>query len=76
MNFDQAFEELKELADGRYFALQYERVSWGKCGKITAYIEGVGHSAESPNYLGAINNMRVKLGEDIIGESDPAPEAV
>jgi len=77
MTFQDAENELKDLAKDRAWSLTYERASFFLPGgtAITAYIAGVGHGESSITYEGAIENMRKKLSLPPAGKPDPAPEA-
>lgn len=73
MTFNDAYEELENLADGRPFSLQYERASYIPTVEIIAYIEGVGHGKGQVTYQGAIDNMRIILSEPLTIKADEAP---
>jgi hypothetical protein len=61
MTFDEAYEELRKLAEGDPFSLTYERASYYKdMVEIQAYI-APHHAPAASTYSGAVANMLVTL---------------
>ena len=70
MKYNEAIEEMKELAGGKDWALHYQSSSYGGV-DIHGYIAGVGSAKSSETYAGAIENVKAILG---LVPCDPAPE--
>ncbi len=72
MTFNEAVEEMKVLAGGGVWALNYEVSSYYDGPRITGYIGNHkrGHADTSETYKGAIENVRKMLSPQI---GDPAP---
>lgn len=73
MTFKEAVEEMKKLAEGGVWALQYEVASYFEDCQIRGYIaEKGGHADAATTYAQAIENVKKMVGTPIKG--DPAPE--
>ena len=72
MTFKEAVEEMKKLAEGRDWSLQYEVTSWQSLPQIRGYVDvSEGKiSLCATTYQEAINNVKRMLGQL---PSDEAP---
>lgn len=75
MTFEEAINEMKELAGSDNWAFQYEVASYLPRAAIHGYIArtGVNHGEAHNTYQGAIDNMKAKINAPAEID-DPAPE--
>ena len=76
MTHAEAVEEMKRLANGRPWSLDYRTASYLNGSQIHGYIAvgGLrGHAQDATTYAGAIRNVRIMLGLETEAV-DPPPE--
>ncbi len=64
MTFKEAKAALKELAEDKYYALKFQSATYTDGTEritITAYIDGIGHTPDFPNYELALTSMQAMI---------------
>lgn len=78
MKFLEANEQLKKLADGKYFTLKYElhtHSSNNTRAECTVYVDGYTHFS-GPTWENALNQLKECIGNGFKADLTEAPEEV